>query len=414
MKTKLIFFFVLIAFQFSKAQQVDCSQKENQLSQYLADKDFKKAFDVWTDAKTFCPKSSEKIYLLGSRVLQYNIETASFDEKEKSARELIKLYDLYDKNFPENQNGNFEKRAMTLYDNKVGTNDEIYNYLDQAFNQQKATFNNPQSIYTYFDLFYNKYKSKEVTIEKLISKYIDVVGLVEAGTEKYSFNQGQYELASQGINSLMSDLLTCENMIPYIKQNYGFNKTNANWLSSVAGALYVKCSASPMFGFVALDLQRLKPTSKSAFYLGNYNLGISNQDKAIEYFTESASLATDKIEKATTCYTIASIVSLSDKAKSHEMMLTAIENNPSNGAYYIFLANLYENSVNECGSNPNEKRAIYKLASNTVLKAGQVEPRLKQTVENRSKEYLKNVVFNKNEKSKPIKLGCWINQTIQF
>jgi hypothetical protein len=96
------------------------------------------------------------------------------------------------------------------------------------------------------------------------------------------------------------------------------------------------------------------------------------------------------------------------------MILTAIENNPSNGAYYIFLANLYENSVNECGSNPNEKRAIYKLASNTVLKAGQVEPRLKQTVENRSKEYLKNVVFNKNEKSKPIKLGCWINQTIQF
>ena len=416
MKTKLILLFVVVFSQFVKAQEVNCAEKENQLSQFILDKDYEKAYEAWNEVKISCPKFSEKMYLLGGKVVHYNIEVANSDQKAKKVQELIGLYDSYDKNFPANQNGNFEKRAMALYDNKVGTPDEIYNYLDQAFNLQKSTFNNPQAIYTYFDLYYNKYKSekKEVSIEKLIAKYIDVTALVEVNTEKYNFKTEEYNLVSQGINSLMNNLLTCDNLIPYVKQNYSANKTNSVWLSSVARALFDKCSYSPMFGSVALDLHQLKPTSKSAFYLGNYNLSTANQDKAIEYFTESASLSTDKMEKATTCYTIASIVSLFDKAKAHEMVLMSIENNPSNGAYYIFLANLYENSANECATNPNEKKAIYKLASNTVLKAGQVEPRLKQTAENRSKDYLKNVVFSPKEKPKPVKLGCWIKQTVQF
>lgn len=416
MKSKLLFLFVVVFSQFVKAQQLNCAENETQLSQFIVKKEFAKAYDIWNDLKKSCPKSSEKIYLLGSKVLQYNIEIASSEDKDKKVRDLIDLYDLYDKNFPENQNGNFEKRAMSFYENKVGTNDDIYNYLDQAFHLQKNTFTNPQAIYTYFDLFFDKYKAdkKAVSIDDLISKYIDVISHVDTNSQKVTYKTDEYDRVIQGINSLMSALLTSDNLISYAKKNYSANKNNPEWLSSVAAALFIKSENSPMFGSVALDLHRVKPTSKSAFYLGSYNLSTSNQDKAIEYFTESVSLATDKLEKANTCYTIASIVSLSDKAKSEEMTLAAIENNPSNGAYYIFLANLYANSINECATNENEKRAIYKLASNTVLKAAQVEPRLKQTADSRSKEYLKNVVFDAKTKKKPVKLGCWINQTVQF
>ena len=96
------------------------------------------------------------------------------------------------------------------------------------------------------------------------------------------------------------------------------------------------------------------------------------------------------------------------------MVLTAIENNPTNGAYYIFLANLYANAVNECATTELEKKALYKLASNTVLKAIAIEPRYKVTAENMSKDYLKNITFAPKAKIKTVKLGCWINQTVQF
>ena len=150
MKTKFVLL-VIFCTLFAKAQVNNCAEKEKQLSQFITDKDFKKANETWKDINFSCPSFSEKEYLLGSNVLQYNIEIAAAKDKEKEVRELIKLYDQYDKNFPENKNGNLEKRAMSLYDNKAGTNDEIFNYLDQAFDKQKTSFSNPQGLLVYFD-----------------------------------------------------------------------------------------------------------------------------------------------------------------------------------------------------------------------------------------------------------------------
>lgn len=96
------------------------------------------------------------------------------------------------------------------------------------------------------------------------------------------------------------------------------------------------------------------------------------------------------------------------------MVLNALENNPSNGRYYIFLANLYANSVEECGTNAIEKNAIYKLASITALKAKDVEPRLKPTAEAMSSDYLNKISFDKKSKVKSAAIGCWIKQKVEF
>ena len=92
--------------------------------------DYVKAKEVWNDIKMTCLTSSEKSFQLGLQLQQYNIEIASREDKEKEVREILGLFKLYDKTFPNNSNGNFEKSAMALYLNKVGTNNEIYTLLD--------------------------------------------------------------------------------------------------------------------------------------------------------------------------------------------------------------------------------------------------------------------------------------------
>ena len=407
MKTKLFVFFLVFS-QFAIAQELNCAEKENQLTQFITNKDFKKANETWNDIKFSCPSFSEKQYLLGSTVLQYNIEIAAAEDKEKEVRELIKLYDQYDKNFPENKNGNFEKRAMSLYDNKAGTNDEIFNYLDQAFNKQKTSFNDPQGLLTYFELYFKKYQSDKslLTIDKLLEKYTSLNALIEINGQKFTAKASEYGRVVSGIDSYMQDVLVCDNLIPYAQKNFENNKSDPNWLSVTAKSLSIKCGNKPIFETVALELHKIKPSSKSAYYLATYYLNTGNQ--------ESIALATDKLEKATTSYTAASILASSEKAKSNQMILTAIENNPSNGKYYIFLANLYANSIAECATNETEKKAIYKLASDTALKAIAIEPRYKTTAENMSKDYLKNVTFDSKNKLKSVHLGCWINQTVHF
>ena len=415
MKTKLFVFFLVFS-QFAIAQELNCAEKENQLTQFITNKDFKKANETWNDIKLSCPSFSEKQYILGSTVLQYNIEIAAAEDKEKEVRELIKLYDQYDKNFPENKNGNFEKRAMSLYSNKAGTNDEIFSYLDQAFNKQKTYFNDPQGLLTYFELYFKKYQSdkSKVNIDKLLEKYTSLNALIEINGQKFTAKASEYGRVASGIDSYMQDVLICDNLIPYAQKNFENNKSDANWLSVTAKSLSIKCSNKPIFENIALELHKIKPTAKSAYYLATYYLNTGNQDKSIDFFKESIALATDKLEKATTSYTAASILASSEKAKSNQMILTAIENNPSNGKYYIFLANLYANSIAECATNETEKKAIYKLASDTALKAIAIEPRYKTTAENMSKDYLKNVTFDSKNKLKSVHLGCWINQTVHF
>jgi tetratricopeptide (TPR) repeat protein len=416
MKTKLFILFVVLFSSFAKAQEVKCGEKEKQLNQFLTDNENKKALELWEDVKISCPAYSEKIYLLGNRVLQYQIEIADFKDKESKVNALVQLYNQYDKYFPTNKNGNYEKRALALLTNKVGAPEELYSYLNQAFEKEKETFANSQALYTYFEMYFSKYKENKsaISMENLLDKYSAVSSLVSSDSRKFPFKKGEYHQVSLGLDLLMQNSLSKENIIPYAQKKLEANSPDTSWLEATAKALSVQCKNSPVFESVATKLDNVNPTSISAYYLATYYLNTGSQDKAIEYFKKSAELASDPMEKATTYYSIATILSVSDKATAEKMALNALASNPTNGRYYIFLANLYANSINECGVKENEIKAIYKLASNTVLKATLIEPRLKPTADAMSAEYLKKAILDRDSKVKSVKIGCWIQQTIQF
>jgi tetratricopeptide (TPR) repeat protein len=416
MKTKLLILFVIVFSSFVNAQEGKCSEKEKLLNQYLTDSVNKKALEVWEDVKVSCPSFSEKIYILGNKVLQYQIEIADAKDKESKVNDLLNLYDQFDKYFPNNKNGNYEKRALALLKNKVGKPEDLYLYLNQAFEKEKETFLNSQAIYTYFEMYFSQYKenNSNISLDELFDKYCAVSSLITENSRKFPFKKEEYNRVSAGIDLLMQNVITKENFISYAQKKLEDNNSGTIWLEATAKSLSVLCKNNPVFGSVAAKLDDVKPTSTSAYYLATYNLNIGNQEKAIEFFKKSAELSKDSLEKATIYYSIATILSNSDKATSEKMVLNALASNPSNGRYYIFLANLYANSVNDCGANQNERNAIFKLASNTVLKSVEVEPRLKPTADTMSAEYLKKMLLDTDSKVKTVKIGCWIQQTIKF
>ena len=89
------------------------------------------------------------------------------------------------------------------------------------------------------------------------------------------------------------------------------------------------------------------------------------------------------------------------------------------GKAYLFLAQLYSNSANDCGKTDFEKKAVYYLAIQTAQKAGLAEPRLKPTAEKAAKDYeAKSLTASEISKAKMngklVTIGCWINETITF
>lgn len=421
MKTLFFLFLSIISVGILHSQEINCVEKQKQLSSSITDNDFIKANETFSELKLKCEAKSEVFYLSGITVLQYNVELAADDKKEIAVRDLVKFYNQYDKSFPENKNGNAINIAMLLYETKISKDDEAYLNFEKAFNTDKFQFKNPNALYIYFNLFKEKYndKNNKITFDQFIEKYSNILSVIEKNKVEFPEKKVEFDNAFLAVTSLVRNDFTKENTIAYAENKFSTNKENASWLTSTAELLSQKAPSSVIFGTIANQLHQLNPTSKSAYHLANFNLKTKNQNKAIEYFMQSASLSMDKVEKAKTYFTIATILASSDKSKSREMLLLALQNNPSGGEYYIFLSNLYSNSVNECGTNPLEKKAIYQLAKLTAVKASQVEPRYLTTANRIAQKYqnetpttqeLNQIKKNNNK----ILVGCWINETVQF
>lgn len=413
MKTKLTTFLLLTIISFANAQEDVCAAKEKQFRDYVTSKDFSNANLSWLDVREKCAKYSEDIYKLGNEILNYNIEIAPADKKEEAVRELLKMFKKYDTAFPNNTNSNSVKSAMALFSNNIGTTDEIYSLLDYSFKKQPDSFKDAQAIAIYFRMFFDKYKEGKSSIspEDVIEKYSTVSSLVFENTKKYPELSAEYGRVNMSNKALVYDLLICDNLTPYFEKSYEKNKDNASWLNAAALTFSEKCKTSKTFETIALQLNTISPTSASAYFLGDYYLNTRDQVKALNYFETSVQLASG-IDKAIKAYTIASIVSNSDKAKSKEMVEIAMQNDPSNGKYYLFLANLYANSLNDCATTPETQSAIYQLASDVVVKAGKIEQRLKSTADKYAAEYLKKV--DRKYKGKSVKINCFINETVRL
>lgn len=156
----------------------------------------------------------------------------------------------------------------------------------------------------------------------------------------------------------------------------------------------------------------MNPTAESA-----YNLGVSfytkkNTAKALEYFNQSAELQKDNNKKANVYYTIArNIYGSSNKSQARTYLEKALAAKPSFGEAYVFLAQLYANSANECGDDPFEKRAIYWLAASTARKAGTANGNAAAASYDKLAP-TKTEIFNSGRAGQNISFKCWVGRSV--
>jgi tetratricopeptide (TPR) repeat protein len=421
MKIKLLFFVCIFCFELSHSQQNNCADKLKEFSASITQREFLKAKSQLVDLVNECPFQNENLYNQGVIVLQYQIDKATPENKEEAINELLNLYDTYDKNFPNNKNGNLVKKAMVLQANKIADSQKIFALLDAAFLKDKYQFNDANALYIYFNLFMENVKSKSNTldIDQLLKKNLAINSVIDAKSKEFPNKSNEFANAKSAINTIVKNDLNPQNLIALAEKNFDANNQNIEWLQSMASLLFENEITTPIFGKIALQLNKEKPSSKSAFYLANYFLKNNERDKAISYYNQSISLEKEPLVKAKTSYLLASLISVKEKANAKKLIYSAIENDPTNGKYYIFLANLYTNSVNECGTTTIDKKAIYKLATIIAKKSVEINPMYTTTAEAFENEYSKNKLTDKElaeikKTGGKITIGCWINETIQF
>ena len=414
----------------SNAQKFDCPSKMTEYQELFKAKKIAESFDTWTAVSKNCPKENEAVYTDGIEIIQYKIDNAaSAEEKEKLVRDVLKLYDQYNKYFPLTTTDFEVNKAMTLVANKIDAKEEIFTLLDRGFTKASNKVTDANAIYTYFSMYCEKFNNgdKSITSNLVLEKYTLVNSLLnqlqaakpDSNESEQAKQNSDYKTAQTAINKLIKDLATCENLDAFYTKNYTDNQENEDWITSALLSLSGKCSAKPIFNTLAEKLYAMKVTAQSANFMALANLQQRKFPEAITFYNESAELQTNPIEKAKIYYTLATGLLANDLPKSKEYLKKALSSDPKMGKAYLFLAQLYSNSANDCGKTDFEKKAVYYLAIQTAQKAGVAEPRLKPTADKAAKDFeAKSLTADEISKAKMngklVTIGCWINETITF
>lgn len=409
-------------FAFSSAQNDNCFQKEKEYLDLLKAEKTIDAFEPWSIVRKNCPKLSENTYVYGKVILQYKIDNAATpEEKEVLVRDLMKLYDQYYKNFPDHAQDYEVSKAMALHDNNIEAKAEIFTLLNNALIKAPKSITNANAIYIYFSEYHAKFLAgdSKITADAVLDTFDNACVMLNQLMTSNSKKEDEYKTAFRGINILVKDIATCENLEAHYQKSYEKNKENNDWLLAAVTNMFAKCGAQPIFFTLTQQLHSLKPTVQSAYFMGIASLKKKDFTTALQYYNQSADLQTNPVEKARIYYNIATSLVGNDNAKSREYLQKALSFDATNGKVYIYLAQLYANSADTCGATDFEKKAIYYLAAQTVKKAEVANPKLKPAVDQMVADFKANApssaeISKLKLNGKSFAIKCWINETIQF
>jgi hypothetical protein len=431
----------------AQGQNPECMTNLSIYAEHAKVKNYDAAYTPWKMVYETCPAINKANFSLGEKILAYKIKNSSGAEKDGFISDLLALYDNSLKVFPDK----FPKavvaidKALLLYDNKMASDEELYNLLDAAFKKDASHFKNPKALYLYFsslvDLYnegkkdlqavFDTYDDVNEKIEEENAKLTDIISKLlpkeEAGTltskEKRRLkvattNSESYGKIAGSVDSKLGALADCDNLIPLYEKSFELKKTDVTWVKRAVGRMFRKdCIDDPMFQKLFEAQLALDPSADAYVYGGTLKKKAGDNKGAIADYNKALELESDPKKKSNIAYKIATSYRRSSKSTARSYAQKAINANPSNGRAYLLIANLYATSANDCGSTPFEKRAIYWKAAEMARKAGRVDPSLSGNANQSAASYSakapsKTDIFNSGLAGKTIAFNCWVGGSV--
>tara|TARA_B100000809_G_scaffold263953_1_gene318488 strand:+ start:3040 stop:4395 length:1356 start_codon:yes stop_codon:yes gene_type:complete len=409
-------------------------------------KNYEAAYDNWIWCMDSVPSLSVNIYKLGIGIAKDRYKKASEADKPEAIalvrrvyeqriefypKDLAKLYSDYANflilsNQPEEEVFEKLKTAYKIDASKMGVK-SIFRYFQYVTDENKE--NNVQHIFDTYDVLVKAVEKKLNYYSTKLDGYSakEEQGNVLSSKEKR--NKKAYENNSKaigqvvgGLDKIISDLSTCERLIPLYTQDFEANKSNGAWLKSAVNMMYKKdCNEDPLYDKLVEAYVTAEPSPEASVFYAGMLLKNNNMTKAREYFLKAVEQEEDPFKKAKYLYKIAQILKKKGlKTKARNSALDAIKYKRSMGEAYLLIASLYASSANTCGNSEFEKRMVYVAALDMAKRAAAVDPVNRSTANKYIKSYQssapdKKAIFTEGVASgSPHKIGCWIGITVKI
>lgn len=433
---------------FAQGQNPECMQNLSIYSEHVKVRNYDAAYSPWKMVYETCPALNRANFTYGERILKDKIKKSSGAEKDAFIQDLLKLYDASMKYYPAKFTPAIVEvdKALLMYDNKMASDEELYNMLDDAFKNDRANFKNPKALYLYFSSLVDLHNAGKKDLQSVFNTYDDVNEKIEEENKKLtdrikqllpkedagtltskekkqlkvaSTNSESYGKIASSIDTKLGALADCSNLIPLYQKNFEQKKGDVTWVKRAVGRMFSKdCTDDPLFRKLFEAQLALEPSADAFFYGATLKQKAGDRNGAIADFNKAVEMEPDSDRKSDILYKIATTVRRSSKSQARNYALKAIDANPSNGHAYLLIANLYATSANNCGETPFEKRAIYWKAADMARKAARVDPSLSGRANRSAASYSakapsKTDIFNSGLAGKTISFKCWVGGSVK-
>lgn len=355
----------------AQVSKTDCEIKYNLFSGDYKSKKYDDAYTNWIFLLDNCKDLSVNIYKLGSNLAE---------DVRKDPVLAKRVYEQRLEVFPNSNPAKVHSDyASYLYKNKLADDNTIFSILEKAYKIDPTKMGvknlylyfqgvtdrnkdaNPQLVFdTYDNVLENVNIKLEGYAKKLVELRKDSVNLDKRGLGRlraYKINSKALGTVEGGLDNIISEIATCERLIPLYQRDFEANKTDAVWLKRAVSRMFNKgCQTDPLFEKLVRAYAEASPSPEAYSFLANVLEDNGDSAGANDMREKSFSLETDPLKKAK--YKLKFAQAARDRgqlSKARSLAREAIKFNPNFGRAYLFIATLYQSSVNNCGENLFEK-----------------------------------------------------------
>jgi tetratricopeptide (TPR) repeat protein len=412
----------------------ECTIKYNLFKGDFQSKKYEDAYINWIYLMDNCKDLSINIYKYGSDLVQ---------DIRKDPVLAKRVYEQRLKYYPNESPAKVHSDYATyLADNNLASDKEVFVILEKAYEISPQDMG-VRNIYKYFQGVTDKYKDEnpqrvfdtyddvvESVGEKLdgyakrINELSDSTRVLDSKEKRllqaYQTNSTALGTIEGGLDAIISEIATCERLVPLYKRDFEANKGNSIWLRRAVSRMFSKdCQDEPMFETLAKAYAEATPSPDSySFYAGilekngDASGAVAMRKKAFDLETDPLKKSRYKLKFAETAKNRGQL------SEARSLAREAIRYNPSSGRAYLLIARLYQSSVNNCGSGEFEKRMVYAAALRQAQIAESVDPSMSSVARKYVDNYRANLPSKKVIFTAGVTPGssytikCWIGETV--
>ena len=412
----------------------ECTIKYNLFKGDFQSKKYEDAYTNWIYLMDNCEDLSINIYKYGSDLVQ---------DIRKDPVLAKRVYEQRLKYYPNESPAKVHSDYATyLADNNLASDKEVFVILEKAYEISPQDMG-VRNIYKYLQGVTDKYKDEnpqrvfdtyddvvESVGEKLdgyaqrINELSDSTRVLDSKEKRllqaYQTNSTALGTIEGGLDAIISEIATCDRLVPLYKRDFEANKNNSIWLRRAVSRMFSKeCQDEPMFETLAKAYAEATPSPDSySFYAGILEKN-GDASSAVAMRKKAFDLETDPIKKSRYKLKFAETArNRGQLSEARSLAREAIRYNPSSGRAYLLIARLYQSSVNNCGSGEFEKRMVYAAALRQAQIAESVDPSMSSVARKYVDNYRANLPSKKVIFTAGVTPGssytikCWIGETV--